>query len=185
MVHSLESAQRPYATLKFDATPKSPPALKKTSLFSIDALICCEPPGLVLRTQEIVSISGQKRRLMYCNPNAREKLGEPPLTMFICLHVRRNELASLINPIVKAYRAGENAPLSTYTCGRCDTDFCIEICEYETESALIITKWFNLGASLSPDDPHWKRHADFADRVHTDKVRPSPCDGKKQCPSLF
>ena len=97
--------------------------------------------------------------------------------MFICLHIHRKKLAGLINPIVKAYRAGKKAPESTYTCGRCHTDFRIEMCEYGTELALIITKWFNLGDGLSPDDPRWKRHAESADRVHTGEVRRSPSDG--------
>lgn len=159
--------------------PEESASPEKTSLFSIDAQICCEPPGLVLRAQEILFVSSQKRYLMYCLPSTRrKKWAEPPSAMFICLHVRRKELASLINPIVRAYRAGEKAPMSTYTCGRCDTDFRIEICEYDTQLALIITRWFNLGDGLSPYDPRWKRHAESADRVHTGKVRPSPCDGK-------
>lgn len=126
-----------------------------------------------------MSVSGHKQYLMYCNPRTPpEKRGEPPLTMFICLHIHWKKLAGLINPIVKAYRAGKKPPSSTHTCGRYHTNFRIEMCEYGTELTLIITKWFNLGNSLSPDDPRWKRHAELADRVHTGRVRRSPCDGK-------
>ena len=166
--------------------PRESAGPEKTTLFSIDAQICCKPPGLVLRTQEIMSVSGHKQYLMYCNPRAQpEKIGKSPLTMFICLHIHRKKLAGLINPIVKAYRAGKKAPESTYTCGRCHTDFRIEMCEYGTELALIITKWFNLGDGLSPDDPRWKRHAESADRVHTGEVRQSPSDGNNSPESVL
>lgn len=159
---------------------------EKITLFSIDAQICCKSPGLVLRTQEIMSVSGDKQYLMYCNPRTQpEKIRESPLTMVICLHIHLKELAGLINPVVKAYRAGKKAPRFTYTCGRCHTDFRIEMCEYGTELALIITRWFNLGDGLSPDDPRWKRHARLADRVHTGKVRRSLYDGENSPPVCF
>lgn len=159
--------------------PRESASPEKTTLCSIDAQICCKPPGLVLRTQEIMSVSGHKQHLMYCNPRTQpEKRGQPPFSMFICPHIDWKKLADLINPIVKAYRAGKKPPSSTHTCGRCHTNFRIEMCEYGTELALIITKWFNLGDGLSPDDPRWKRHAELADRVHTGKVRRCPCNGK-------
>lgn len=175
----MELAQRPYATLKFNTTPESPPALKKPPFSRLThRFVASLRVKVVLRTQEIMSVPGHKQFLMYCNPRAQlEKIRESPLTMFICLHIHRKKLAGLINPIVKAYRAGKKAPESTYTCGRCHTDFRIEMCEYGTELALIITKWFNLGDGLSPDDPRWKRHAESADRVHTGEVRRSPSDG--------
>jgi hypothetical protein len=185
MVRSLESARRLYAT-QIQCYPEKSASPDKTSLFSIDTQICGEPRGLALRIQEILSVPSHKGHLLYCNPSApRKTLGEPPLTMLICMHVPQKELARLINPVVRAYRARKHASLSTYTCGRCKTDFCIEVCEYGTRSALIITKWFNLGADLSPNDPHWKRHAQLSERVHTGKVRPRTCHEKTSARVYF
>lgn len=100
--------------------------------------------------------------------------------MFICLHIYLKELARLVSPIVRAYRTGERAHLS----GRCNTDLLIGMSEYETRSALIITKWFNVGAGSSPDDPKWKLHADLTERLHTGKVRPSLHDRKTSAESV-
>lgn len=62
-----------------------------------------------------MSVSGHKQYLMDYNPRAQpEKIGESPLTMFICQHIHREKLAGLINPVVKAYRARKKAPMSTY-----------------------------------------------------------------------
>lgn len=66
----------------------------------------------------------------------------------------------------------------------CHTDFRIEMCEYGTELALIITTWFNLGDGLSPDDPRWKRHAGLAYPLHTSKVGRSPWN-VKNTPRVF
>lgn len=97
MVRSLESARRLYPT-QIQCYPEKSASPDKTSLFSIDTQICGEPPGLALRIQEILSVPSHQGHLLYCNPSApRKTLGEPPLTMLICLHVPQKELARLIN----------------------------------------------------------------------------------------
>jgi hypothetical protein len=110
--------------------------------------------------------------------------GGPPLTMFICLHVPQKELARLINRC-EGLSSQEICFFIHYTCGWCKTDFCIEVCEYGTSLALIITKWFNIGAGLSPNDPHWRRHAKLSERVHTGSVRPRTCHEKTSARVYF
>ncbi|OQE32473.1 hypothetical protein PENFLA_c001G09675 [Penicillium flavigenum] len=84
----------------------------------------------------------------------------------------------LLNEVVRAHRAGEKAPSVSFTCDRCDTEVLFEISECENELALVITKWINLGAGLTPDDPQWKKHHDFG---RATMIRSSPNKrGKRQ-----
>ena len=61
--------------------------------------------------------------------------------------------------MVSAYLDGEKFPYSADTCNQCNTDFCIEVCEYGSHLALVLTTWINLGPGLTPDDPLWKIHS--------------------------
>ncbi|KAJ6184365.1 hypothetical protein N7519_005666 [Penicillium mononematosum] len=80
--------------------------------------------------------------------------------MSICKHEYFRSFDCLLNGVVGAHRAGKKAPSASFTCGRCDTEVLVEISEYENELALVITKWINLGAGLTPDDPQWRKHHD-------------------------
>lgn len=66
----------------------------------------------------------------------------------------------LLNGVVRSYRAGEQAPSVSFTCNTCDTEVLAEIFECESGLALMITKWFSLGAGLTPDDPQWRKIQD-------------------------
>ncbi|OQE94339.1 hypothetical protein PENNAL_c0004G08217 [Penicillium nalgiovense] len=81
--------------------------------------------------------------------------------MSICNHEYLHSFDYLLNGVVGAHRAGEKAPSVSFACDRCDTEVLVEISECENELALVITKWINLGAGLTPDDPPWKKHHDF------------------------
>lgn len=88
---------------------------------------------------------------------------EPPQIMFICIHVKHLKHAKILNTVVNAYLNREKAPNSTFTCDKCNTDSRIEICEYGSDLALVITTWINLGPGLTPDDPRWKAHCDSSE----------------------
>ena len=133
-----------------------------TSLFSTDAQICPETPGLCLRMQHVMFVHGSRSELLL----SRQDIGsgeEPPQIMFICIHVSRLKHAKLLDTVVKAYINGEKAPNSTFSCDKCNTDCRIEVCEYGSDLALVLTTWINLGPGLTPDDPRWKVHCDYCE----------------------
>ncbi|CAG8895312.1 unnamed protein product [Penicillium egyptiacum] len=129
-----------------------------TSLFSTDAQICSETPGLCLRMQNVMFVHGSRSELLLYR-NGNESAGKPPQVMFICAHVGYLQKAELLNTVVFAYLDGEEYPCSTYTCNQCNTDSRIEVCEYGSHLALVLTTWINLGPGLTPDDPRWKIHS--------------------------
>lgn len=128
-----------------------------TCLFSNDAQICSETPGLCLRMQYIMLVHGSRSELLLSRPNT--ECWKPPTVMFICSHVGYTQKGKLINPVVFAYLDGEKDPCSTYTCNQCNTDARIEVCEYGSHLALVLTTWINLGPGLTPDDPRWIIHS--------------------------
>ena len=149
--------------------PKKSLCPEITCLFSTDAQICSETPGLCLRMQYVMLVHGSKSELLLSRPNvecgSRSELllsrpnvecGKPPTVMFICSHVGYTQRGKLINPVVSAYLDGEKDPCSTYTCNQCNTDARIEVCEYGSHLALVLTTWINLGPGLTPDDPRWR-----------------------------
>ncbi|KAJ5835468.1 hypothetical protein N7447_001494 [Penicillium robsamsonii] len=73
--------------------------------------------------------------------------------MFICIHVSRQRHAKLLDAVWR------ETPSSTHTCDICAADSRIEVCEYGSDLALVLTTWINLGPSLTPDDPRWIVHS--------------------------
>ncbi|CAG7969152.1 unnamed protein product [Penicillium nalgiovense] len=131
-------------------------------LSSLDAQICSTSPSLILRVQQIMSVPRRKRYLLYrCPRSSAKRSRSPPYNMSICNHEYLHSFDYLLNGVVGAHRAGEKAPSVSFACDRCDTEVLVEISECENELALVITKWINLGAGLTPDDPPWKKHHDF------------------------
>jgi hypothetical protein len=128
-----------------------------TSLFSTDAQICSETPGLCLRMQGVMFVHSSTAELLLYRMGGKSG-GKPPCSMFICAHVGYLQKAKLLNTVVFAYLNGEKDPCSTFTCNQCNTDSRIEVCEYGSHLALVLTKWINLGPGLTPDDPRWKIH---------------------------
>jgi hypothetical protein len=78
--------------------------------------------------------------------------------MSICPHIVYLQRDELLDAVVFAYLDGEKNPCSTRTFDQCNTDFRIEVCEYGSYLALVLTKWIDLGPGLTPDDPQWKVH---------------------------
>lgn len=161
---------------------------EKPLLLSIDAQMCCNPLGLVVRIQRITYVPSHQRYLLYSHQHQhqlfsnqhfeRTKRKYHLMHSGICAHVDAPDLAILINPIVRAHRDGEKAPSSTYTCVWCDVNFRIEICEYETDLALVITRWIDLGTGSTPDDPRWGLHSYELNGPDYCQFRPAPNDDK-------
>jgi len=145
-----------------------------SSLFSTDAQICPEIPGLCLRIQHIVFVHGGRSELLLSRPYG--PMDDPPLFMYVCEHVSGLELPRLLNTMVNDYCGGNQAPKSAYNCDRCNTDFRIEVCKSGSDLALVLTKWINLGPGLTPDDPQWNIHCYGAWKGR--KVTLSPGDRK-------
>jgi hypothetical protein len=75
--------------------------------------------------------------------------------------------------------------MPAYVCDWCDTSFCIDVCESDTDLALVITKWINMGAALSSDDAQWKAHCKGVEAGEIYKVRLDPCDERANARVCF
>lgn len=80
-----------------------------TSLFSVDAQMCCEQPSLILRIQETISVLSQKRHLLHYRPKRNPRNPKYlPVGLFICAHISEKELADLVNPVIRDRPRREN-----------------------------------------------------------------------------
>lgn len=119
------------------------------SLFSTEAQIYPEPLGFYVRMQDIVLV--RKRD---------ELLDFPKIWMSksfkICVHCC---LLEIITPLVESLHHGESSFANT--CHKCNLSVQIEIVDFGSKTALIMTRWVNLGSGLTPNDPMWRNHVDF------------------------
>jgi len=153
-----------------------------SSLFSLDAQICCEPPGLFLRIQMITSVPSNEIYLLYTEPNGGERWHDPLKNVWICRHVPHEKLTSLIDKVMMSRYTGKRDPSAAYTCYRCSTDCYIEIHEQGSDLLLVVTKWVNLGAGLTPDDLQWKVHSSALDAY---KMEVDPTNMKASSRACF
>jgi len=115
-------------------------------LFSREAQICPEPLGLHVRMQDILLARTRDQLLFDQSNNWRWDPFE------ICMHFR---LLEFVTPTVKSLKNGEMASFA-HICHMCNIDCHIEIVEFDSKIALIMTRWVNLGAGLTQEDPWWK-----------------------------
>jgi hypothetical protein len=138
---------------------------KITTLFSVEPEITSDE--MYLRVQHWALFP-------LFNPLRYEKL---TFTHF-CHHDFR--CRSLLSNIVKAYEVArhESGILSncrTLRCLTCSAEFEIEIRYFENGStALVITKWLNLGPGESPRHNKWLRHMSFKELPEEDKGELKP-----------
>ena len=112
-----------------------------TTLLSIEARICPRPLGFYLRVQSWTLFHTIK-----CDG-----------LLHICDHLRPYPYDQLLQSRLKRDNAGSQ--IENSTCHICNTDFQIEIMEVDNEGpAIVLTKWIDLGAGLTPMDPKWKVH---------------------------
>ena len=126
-----------------------------TSLFSIDAAICPDPPGLCLRAQQMV-VAHRGRWDLLLPKDKKKSIKDIPDVVCHCQLIPIWQKPEMVKPVVLGYQLGERNPFSTFICDKCNTDLRIEICEFGSQLALVVTTWINLGPGLTPDDPQWK-----------------------------
>ncbi|KAJ5088802.1 hypothetical protein N7456_012418 [Penicillium angulare] len=119
-----------------------------TWLFSRDAEICPNPPALYVRMQDIILAKRKEDPVPHHGSYCSDR---PPYIFQGCSHL---PFTTFIPDILKGRYA-------TYQCRKCVADCCIEIKEFDSQFALVFTKWTNLGSGLTREDPHWKVHAYF------------------------
>ncbi|CAG8393582.1 unnamed protein product [Penicillium salamii] len=124
-----------------------------TTLFSIEAKVCTSPLGLYLRIQDIVLFKYQVEDF-FDYPNIYDD-GRPPHVFMICAHLPFFEMKKLINPFLPAYKQVPSPIRLEGTCEKCNTDFLLQLQEFDGHSAFIVTRWMNLGRGLTPEDPLW------------------------------
>ena len=132
------------------------------SLFSTEAQICPMDLGLCVRMQDIVLL--KTRDELIFRPGHRPSSG-PLHSLEVCAHL---DLLTLTIPVVKSLHDGEKASFA-HTCYKCNTDSQIEIGEFDSKIALIMTRWVNLGPCLTTEDILWKAHV-WSPRYHRERL---------------
>lgn len=126
-----------------------------TTLISVDARICLNPPSLYLRTQELAVVRRQNLSLLF--PYLEN------YAMHICMHINRiSNLNSVGYGLINRYRSNTTIkPRDKGRCDKCNTSWQIEIRNMgQKDVCLVFTRWLDLGPGLSPDDNRWRCHND-------------------------
>lgn len=125
-----------------------------TTLFSIEAKVCTAPLGLYLRIQDIILIKDRVEEL-FAYPK-RIYRGDPPNHLIICSHLPFVEIKELMDPLLPTYKQSQSPIRREGTCEKCNTDFLLELQEFDGHLAFVVTRWMNLGPGLAPEDPLWR-----------------------------
>jgi hypothetical protein len=98
-------------------------------------------------------------------------------TVSICYHLYAGnapavELIQSEWDICKS-RSEKPSDPNIYQCSVCGIDYQIEVVDCDSKgTALIITKWLDLGSGLNPNDPRWKRHSfGYSFRLENDATK--------------
>ena len=127
-----------------------------TTLLSVDARICSEPPGFYLRTQELAVVRQHNLSLLFPHP----KNG----SMHSCMHLGRiSKLKAVVHELIDKYRSDTTTrPRDHGRCDKCNTSWQIEIRKMgQKDVCLVFTRWLDLGPGLSPDDNRWRCHNNY------------------------
>lgn len=132
-----------------------------TTLLSIDARICSNPPSLYLRTQELAVVRKHNLSLLFPHPK--------DAAIHICMHINHIfNLNSVVHGLVNKYRSDTTTkPRDKGRCDECNTSWQIETRNMdEKDVCLFLTRWLDLGPGLSPDDDRWRCHNDHEFEVN-------------------
>ncbi|KAJ5426544.1 hypothetical protein N7465_001614 [Penicillium sp. CMV-2018d] len=123
-----------------------------TTLFSIEAQICPRPPSLHLRIQDVMTV--ENIRLLRDDEDYFELDHNYYAMLRACKHISKPFWMQDI-PLNK-YPAREYS-----TCDQCNTDYEVQLFVHPSNGriSIVMTRWINLGAGLSPDDCRWKINA--------------------------
>lgn len=142
-------------------------------LFSADAQICPEPLGLYVRMQDILCVRADRQDLLAPFP-IPDTLSDPPGVYLPCDHMPEAAFYCMLGDLVDVYRREQQAstPAETYTCKKCTTEAQFQICEIDTNIALVVTRWVYLGNGASLNDNYWRMQSDDTRYLSRD-LRPS------------
>lgn len=132
-----------------------------TTLLSVDARICSNPPSLYLRTQELAVVRKHNLSLLFPYPEHD--------AMHICMHINHIfNLNSVVYGLINKYRSDTTTrPRDKGRCDECNTSWQIEIRNMgQKDVCLVLTRWLDLGSGLSPDDDRWRCHNDHEFEVN-------------------
>lgn len=124
-----------------------------TTLLSVDARICSNPPSFYLRTQELAVVRKQNLSLLFPYP-AND-------SMHNCMHLGRiSDLKDVVHGLINKYRSDTTKnPRDQGICDKCNTSWQIEIRTMgQKDVCLVFTRWLDLGPGLSPEDDRWRCH---------------------------
>lgn len=142
-------------------------------LFSADAQICPEPLGLYVRMQDIFCVRADRQDLLAPFP-IPDTISDPPGVYLPCQHMPKAAFHYMLGDLVDIYRREQKAstPAEIYTCKKCTTEAQFQICEIDTNIALVVTRWIYLGNGASLDDNYWRMQS--VDAVYSSRnLRPS------------
>ncbi|OQE35992.1 hypothetical protein PENCOP_c012G05290 [Penicillium coprophilum] len=120
-----------------------------TTLSSIEAKICPKTPSLVLRIQNLLSMSCEGSMVL------DEYDGELDQDCFESFRVCKHHSIQFWMPSV----AHDTYRVPSYSnCDVCNTDFEIQLFKNRPDGhvTMVMTRWINLGSGLSLDDPRWR-----------------------------
>ncbi|KAF5873389.1 putative f-box domain protein [Botrytis fragariae] len=118
-----------------------------TSLLSVDARFVSNE--LLLRSQIWILVPQSRK------DRTNENLGHGGLSTRVCKHSERYSLEFMVSELVRS----TSSRTRTAQCHQCWMDLGIrrKHCG-DAGTAIIITKWINLGAGLDPNDGKWQSH---------------------------
>ncbi|CAG8026697.1 unnamed protein product [Penicillium olsonii] len=142
------------------------------TVFSAEARICSQPPGLCMRVQEVAVVTRHNVPRMW--PSRQNGF------MSACTHLTTRVLEEYEQDLFgPAFREILESQLLRYCsttspkippdqghCDECNTSWKLEIRTLdETHASLVLTLWMDLGPGISPADPEWKYRLFFAHRA--------------------
>ncbi|KAK1147650.1 hypothetical protein N8T08_000992 [Aspergillus melleus] len=165
-VHSLENGtMTPMSSLPASAGPLSNEELNNnvmTTLTSIEARICPDPPGLCVRAQELAVV--RRQNVLKAAPKPSK------VYMRICEHIStpRSNFWEIFDPLLEQY-CSDSTPMHVGDqgrCAKCNTSWKLELRDVGSRDVcFVLTKWIDLGPGLSPEDARWKSHINTMSRI--------------------
>lgn len=160
---------------------RTAPGSSLTTLLSVEVRIC-NGPNLCLRIQNWAVL----------DTNSIDRFLLNTKFLSICCDIGMNSgdqyLPSLVRSAFKKLtnthtQSEDTGDPDILTCPVCETDYQLEMRRLNgNKLALVITKWLDIGAGLSPEDPKWRRHSEL---VMSGELRPQTIAPSGEVKRLF
>lgn len=125
----------------------------RLDLSSVDARVCTGPPGLCLRQQYLTVFKRKKLQFLVLEDFVTR----------VCIHDRtpaskpRHLIRSLINKYHEQGYGAKGVLTNSGECNKCPMSWKFELRDLEKQKiCLALTRWWDLGPGLSPEDHQWK-----------------------------